>query len=67
MLFAKMGVSRQGVSRQVEREFDPSRKDTHWGRRELARDRRSAHVISATFLLFRRRNRTFDSALQFQN
>jgi hypothetical protein len=34
MLFAKMGVSRQ-----VEREFDPSRKDTHWGRRELARDR----------------------------
>ena len=38
MLFAKMGISR-AVNRNVERGFDPSRKDTHWGKRKLARDR----------------------------
>jgi len=27
------------VSRALERAFDPSRKDKHWGRRKLARDR----------------------------
>ena len=29
----------QAINRHVERVFDPSRKDTHWGRRKLARDR----------------------------
>ena len=29
----------QAINRHVEREFDPSRKDTHWGRRKQARDR----------------------------
>jgi hypothetical protein len=38
MLFAKMGIHR-AVNRHVKREFNPSRKDPHWGRRELARDR----------------------------
>ena len=28
-----------GWHRHVERVFDPSRKDHHWGRRKLARDR----------------------------
>jgi len=27
------------LNRHVERAFDPSRKDHHWGRRKLARDR----------------------------
>jgi hypothetical protein len=27
------------VNRRVEREFNPDRKDTHWGKRKLARDR----------------------------
>jgi hypothetical protein len=38
MLFARMGILR-ATNRNVERVFDPSRKDTHWGRRKLARDR----------------------------
>jgi len=29
----------QAINRHVERAFDASRKDTHWGRRKLARDR----------------------------
>jgi hypothetical protein len=29
----------QAINRHVERVFDPSRKDHHWGRRKLARDR----------------------------
>jgi hypothetical protein len=37
-MFARIGVMR-ALNRHVEREFDPSRKDTHWGRRKLARDR----------------------------
>jgi hypothetical protein len=32
-----IGVMR-ALNRRVERAFDPSRKDKHWGRRELARD-----------------------------
>jgi len=35
---ARIGVTR-ALNRHVERTFDPSRKDTHWGRRKLARDR----------------------------
>ena len=37
-MFARIGVM-QAINRHVEREFDPSRKDKHWGRRKLARDR----------------------------
>jgi hypothetical protein len=37
-MFARIGVMR-ALNRQIEREFDPSRKEMHWGRRKLARDR----------------------------
>jgi hypothetical protein len=37
-MFARIGVVR-ALNRNVERTFNPSRKDTHWGRRKLARDR----------------------------
>lgn len=37
MLFAKMGIDR-AVNSNVKREFNPSRKDSHWGKRKLARD-----------------------------
>jgi hypothetical protein len=36
-MFARIGVMR-ALNRNVEREFS-SRKDTHWGKRKLARDR----------------------------
>lgn len=35
---ADLGVMR-ALSRHVERVFNPSRKEMHWGRRKLARDR----------------------------
>jgi len=38
MLFAKMGIER-AVNRNDKRESSPSRKDPHWGRRKLVRDR----------------------------
>jgi hypothetical protein len=38
MLFAKMGII-QAVNRNVERTFNTSCKDTHWGRRKLKRER----------------------------
>jgi hypothetical protein len=37
-MLARIGVMR-ALNRHVERVFDPSRKDKHWGRRKLARDR----------------------------
>jgi hypothetical protein len=37
-MFARIGVLR-ALNRHVERVFDPSRKEHHWGRRKLARDR----------------------------
>jgi hypothetical protein len=37
-MFARIGVIRT-LNRHVERVFNPSRKDKHWGRRKLARDR----------------------------
>ena len=37
-MFARIGVMR-ALNRKVERVFNPSRKDPHWGRRKLARDR----------------------------
>lgn len=36
-MFARIGVMR-ALNRHVERVFDPSRKDPHWGRRKLKRD-----------------------------
>jgi hypothetical protein len=37
-MFARIGVMR-ALNRHVERVFNPDRKDTHWGKRKLARDR----------------------------
>jgi hypothetical protein len=37
-MFARIGIMR-ALNRKVAREFNPDRKDTHWGRRKLARDR----------------------------
>jgi hypothetical protein len=37
-MFARIGVMR-ALNRHVERVFDSSRKDHHWGKRKLARDR----------------------------
>jgi hypothetical protein len=37
-MFARIGVMR-ALNRNVVREFNPDRKDTHWGGRKLARDR----------------------------
>ena len=36
-MFARIGVMR-ALNRHVERVFDPSRKDHHWGRRKLKSD-----------------------------
>jgi hypothetical protein len=36
-MFARIGVPR-ALNRHVERVFNPSRKDKHWGRRKLKRD-----------------------------
>jgi len=38
LLHARVGMLR-ALNRHVERVFNPSRKDPHWGRRKLARDR----------------------------
>jgi hypothetical protein len=37
-MFARIGIMR-ALNRHIERVFDPSRKERHWGRRKLARDR----------------------------
>jgi hypothetical protein len=37
-MFARIGLMR-ALNRHVERVFNPSRKETHWGRRKLARGR----------------------------
>jgi hypothetical protein len=37
-MFARIGVMR-ALNRHIERVFNPDRKDHHWGRRKLARDR----------------------------
>jgi hypothetical protein len=36
-MFARIGMMR-ALNRHVEREFNPDRKETHWGRRKLKRD-----------------------------
>ena len=38
LLHARVGML-GALNRNVERVFSPDRKDTHWGRRKLARDR----------------------------
>ena len=38
IVFARIGVMR-ALNRHVERVFNPDRKDAHWGKRKLARDR----------------------------
>ncbi len=38
-MFARIGVMR-ALNRHVERVFDPTRKEPHWGRRKLTRDRK---------------------------
>jgi hypothetical protein len=37
-MFARIGIMR-ALNGDVERVFDSSRKETHWGKRKLARDR----------------------------
>jgi hypothetical protein len=37
-MFARIGIMR-ALNRHVERVFNPDRKDHHWGRHKLARDR----------------------------
>jgi hypothetical protein len=37
-MFARIGIMR-ALNRHVERVFNSNRKDTHWGKRKLARDR----------------------------
>ena len=37
-MFTRSGIMR-ALNRHVERVFNPDRKDHHWGRRKLARDR----------------------------
>jgi hypothetical protein len=36
-MMARIGVMR-ALNRHVERVFNPDRKDTHWGKRKLARN-----------------------------
>ena len=38
LMFARIGMM-QAINRHVERVFNPDRKDHHWGKRKLARDR----------------------------
>jgi hypothetical protein len=38
-MMARIGVMR-ALNRHVERKFDSSRKDTHWGKRKLKRDQK---------------------------
>jgi len=37
-MFARIGIMR-ALNRQVERVFDPTRKDPRWGKRKLSRER----------------------------
>ena len=37
-MMARIGVMK-ALNRHVERVFNPDRKDTHWGKRKLKRDR----------------------------
>jgi hypothetical protein len=52
-MFARIGVTR-ALNRDVERVFNPDRKDAHWGKRKLARDR-LLPAASRTFTIRRSR------------
>ena len=39
-MFARIGIMR-ALNRHLERVFNPDRKDHHWGKRKLKRDRES--------------------------
>lgn len=54
-MFAGIGMMR-ALNRKVEREFNPDRKDHHWRRRKLTRDRRESHRLD-------RRNRSVRPAM----
>jgi hypothetical protein len=43
LMHARIGVLR-ALNRHVERVFNPDRKDHHWGKRKLAKDREAAAV-----------------------
>jgi hypothetical protein len=58
-MFARIGVMR-ALNRNVERVFDPSRKDHHWGRRDNCRGRRRRRHCG---LARRAGHHTFVSAL----
>jgi hypothetical protein len=53
-MFARIGVMR-ALNRHVERVFNSDRKDQHWGRRKLARDRsqRPESIAAASILTAR--------------
>ena len=63
-MFARIGVMR-ALNRHVERVFDPSRKDKHWGRRKLARgiDNGKQAVIAASDYLGGRSSPTSHAAI----
>jgi hypothetical protein len=46
-MFARIGVMR-ALNRHVERVFNSSRKKTHWGTRNLARDRKVTKRVRST-------------------
>jgi hypothetical protein len=48
---ARIGVMR-ALNRGVERVFNPDRKDHHWGRRKLARDRWRRHGRHCFYWIF---------------
>ena len=50
-MFARIGVMR-ALHRNVERAFNPERKETHWGKRKLARDRRQLPIRFQTQTYF---------------
>jgi hypothetical protein len=45
-MMARIGLLR-ALNRNVQREFDTSRKDTHWGRQKLKRDERQPKILSS--------------------
>jgi hypothetical protein len=43
-MFARIGIMR-ALSRHLEPQFNPARKDTHWGKRKLKRDEYRARSL----------------------
>jgi hypothetical protein len=63
-MFARIGVMR-ALNRHVERVFNSDRKDQHWGRRKLARDRsqRPESIAAASILTARAQTEPIISAI----